>query len=249
MNRVALLIFVQLLGIGCATETTREAPTNTPHQLSVSVKPTPAAPTAAPSDTKDEKSVPSAFAGIDFKNFSYPTNLRGIVALEHGERVIPNTGSAGGDTFYFRSVNYSDITGDGTEEAIVQLLQVSCGGSCDGGSHLFYFYSAGSNKPQLLSKIETGSAAEGGCGLKSFVLKNRNLDLERFRVCRVSGTTFKSVPDQSSDEKFQGKFDAHSFTRFLLRFDGRRFVANQRQVFPFPPGNVMNYEKTVSVSN
>lgn len=250
MKPIALLIFVQLMGTGCATETEREAPTNVAKQASVSVTSTRRSEAAAaPSGSKEDQSVPSAFAAVDFKNFSYPTNLRGIVALEDGERVIPNPGGGGGVTFSFRSVNYSDMTGDGKEEAIVQLVQVSCGGSCDGGSHLFYFYSAGSNKPRLLSRLETGSAAEGGCGLKSFILKKNNLHLELFRVCRASGTTFKPLPDPNSDEQFEGKFEAHSFTRFLLRFDGRRFVSKQRQISPFPAGDVMNYEETVIVSN
>ncbi len=255
MKRIAVLIFGQLMVIGCATEPRRAVQTNTPNQApqaSGFVTPTPVIePAAVPSGTEEERSVPADFAAIDFKNFSYATNLKGKVTLKDGEREFPNPGYLGGATYKLSSVDYADLTGDGKEEAIVALSLLTCGGSCDGGSHLFYFYSAGTRRPRLLSRMETGSLAYGECGLKSFDLKHRNLTLELFQVCRARGPAFKPLPYGGVSDSFEshGKFGARSFTRFLFQFDGRRFGIKQRQILPFTPGDVRGYQPTISVSN
>jgi hypothetical protein len=244
MRSVTLLTFLLLIGAGCMKQT---VPSGGEHSNTTGNKQPESTPTpgtevvAKDSDNKDKG---RAFAAVDFKNFSYPTRLKGKVTLKDGTRIYESAGG-GGDTFELRDVNYADITGDGKEEAIVHLLLVSCGGSCDGGSHLFYFYSAGQKNPALLSRMETGSAAYDGCALKSFVLRQQKLELELFRSCRVSGLTFQSLKDNKGQG---GKFEAHSFTRFFFQFAGVRFVLKNMEVLPFPEGNVMNYKETVSVN-
>ena len=188
---------------------------------------------------------PPEFRSVDFKNFSYPTNIRGTITLTDGEQNFHNP-EGGGDMFRFVEVGYADLTGDGKEEAIPRLSVVSCGASCDGGSDLFYFYSSGKNKPRLLSRLETGSAGYGECGLKAFELNKSNLTLELFQICRNKGISFRSLPDPKNRG---GKFEAQSYTRFRYVFRGDRFVVRHREVFPFPQGDVRTYESTVVFNN
>ena len=248
MGAIVLLVVVLAVSTNCSNQksavnnaqatgsTARPAavaaiPENVPEQL------------GAPNE--EPKNVPSEFRSVDFKNFSYPTNIRGNITLKDGERIFYNP-EGGGDIVNFVEVGYSDLNGDGKEEAIAHLSVASCGASCDGGSHLFYFYSSGRNKPQLLSRLETGSAGYGECGLKAFELNKSNLALELFQICQKKGISFRSLADPKNKG---GKFEAQSYTRFRYVFKGDRFVARHREVFPFPQGDVRTYERTVIFNN
>jgi len=182
---------------------------------------------------------PAAFSRIDFKNFSYSTNLRGRIALKDGTYRYENPQGGAGDTFTFYGVSYLDLTGDGADEAVVGLLAVSCGGSCDGGSLLFYFYESRRNKLRLITRLETGSLAYD-CGLKSFSLIGSKLTLELFRTCDFRGSSFQVLEDA---DMYGGKFQAQSFTRFLFKFDKNSFALKKREVLPFPPGDAKNYSQ------
>jgi hypothetical protein len=120
-------------------------------------------------EVMSEKEVPATFKGIDFKHLSYPTSFRKkYIPLHDGTYEIP--GGTGGETFELEGVDYVDITGDGKKDAVVQLFWLSCGVSCDGGSHLFYVYSILRGQLKLMSRIETGSLGYT-CGLRSFVVQ------------------------------------------------------------------------------
>ena len=115
------------------------------------------------SETSNEviskKDVPAAFKGIDFKDLSYPTSFRKkSIRLRNGTYKIATRWGIGGDTFEFEDVDYVDIIGDGKKEAIVRLLWLSCGGSCDGGSYLFYVYSMVRGKLTVLSRLKPGAS-------------------------------------------------------------------------------------------
>lgn len=186
-------------------------------------------PGNAASET-EKKSVPDAFKNVDFRNFTYPVS-KTRVRLKDGtyERREPRGG--GGDTFHLNDVDYADLTGDGAEEAIVQLDRISCGVSCDGGTDFFYFYSAKRGQLSLLTRLEIGSFAYD-CGLKSFRLKKGNLALETFRSCRFTGSAFRPV--QNDPEEQGGKLSTNRYTTFDLYFKGNRFVQRKRQVIYYP---------------
>jgi hypothetical protein len=193
----------------------------------------------------EKKARPAAFKDIDFRNFLYVTSLRPSLRLQDGNFEYANP-EGGGDTVELAGVSYVDLTGDGKEEAVVELLQVSCGGSCDGGSHLFYFYSSHNSKPKPVWRFETGSLGYG-CGLKSFVVRKRQMTLETFNNCRFNGPVLESSfdPNETGDDKFR----AVSFTRLVLEFDGKTFAPTKRELFPYPEGDVRNYSAKVSVSD
>jgi hypothetical protein len=199
-----------------------------------------------PLDDSKNKNVPPEFKGIDFRNFTYQTKWRNRrVRLTNGEYVHPE--GAGGDTYTFDSVDFANLHDGGKAIAVVRLLLVSCGVSCDGGSHLFYFYRIRQRKPLLFWRIETGSLAYE-CGLKSFDLSQRKLTLEVFRTCQSKGSSIQlsNDPDAGEDES-GGKYLAHSFTRFVFEFNNGRFIKRRRQILPNPNPDTGNYEQQISI--
>ena len=202
-------------------------------------------------DAEKKQIVPLAFKSIDFKNFSYPINWKHrTITLKGGRVEYFEDKYLGNAWFEFLNVDYLDLTGDGQKDAVVQVLWVSCGASCDGGSHLFYFYSMKQGRLTPLSRIETGSLAADGCGLKSFVLKKTKLALEVFRVCRFDGVSLMPTHDPHPNPNARmGKYRADKFTRFVLAFSGNTFRVKNRKVFPNPQEDIGNYSSKVTISN
>jgi hypothetical protein len=139
--------------------------------------------------------------------------------------------------FNLKDVYYSDLTGDGTPEAIVILWHVSCGASCDGGAGLFYVYEARRNKLKPVWQYETGSLAYG-CGLKSFAARSREITVELFRRCF----------DEKEESVGTGKFQAKDTTRLTFGFDGRKFVERKKEIIPAPERSVLNYQPVISIN-
>lgn len=242
------LLVVALLGWSCA-------PLPATQQLNGSPKAKPALPSPttetvsntapATQDASEGNRSPSKFMGVDFKNSSYPTNWRNRrVRLKNGEFVHPE--GAGGDTYKFASVDLADLGDKRGPIAVVRLLLVSCGVSCDGGSHLFYFYTIRNRRPSLFWRIETGSLGYE-CGLKSFALSQKQLTLEVFRTCQTKGSSIQESDPARREDESGGKFRAKSFTRFVFEFNKGRFIKRRRQVLPNPNADIMNYEQQISV--
>src|SRR5687768_9965255 len=116
---------------------------------------------------------PAEFRDIDFRNFSYPISDGRTITLKNGHWEWFEDAALGNVWFDLKSVDYSDVDGDEKKEAVVQLVQVSCGASCDGGAMLFYFFSKTSSRVTLLTTIATGSLAYQECGLKGFLLSGK----------------------------------------------------------------------------
>lgn len=249
MKELSLVVLALIIGTNCGKQAalTNESENGNLNQRPVVTSLLPEPVDSGRGDAKEgeSKAPPVAFKDSDFKNFSYVTSARQTIRLKDGSHEYANP-EGGGDTFDLAGVSYVDLTGDGKEEAVVELFQVSCGVSCDGGSHLFYFYSSSNGKAKPLWRFETGSLAYG-CGLKSFVVRKRKMTLETFSNCRFSGPVLESSSDPN--ETGGGKFSAVSFTRFVLEFDGNRFVPGKRQLFPFPEGDVKNYSADVRISD
>src|SRR5882762_714287 len=247
MWRPLILILALLVATNCSSH--RVSQTNSAVVSQNAATPQVKAPSLASGHSEisggshTKKDIPAAFTAIDFKNHSYPGRQR--IGLSNGSDEHAFQNSGGGVTFDFKDVYYVDLTGDGKEEAIVRLSRVECGGSCDGGSDLFYFLSAKNNKLIFLSRIETGSIGYG-CGLKSFVLHERTLVLEAFRKCTFDGISLNSAYD--ADVK-GGKFTANEFTRFTFRFNGRTFVQRKRELLPNTASDVKNYPVEISIVN
>jgi hypothetical protein len=201
------------------------------------------APSVTPYEINKTSDVPERFKSIDFANMSYRTTYNGMIKLTAG--AYEKSAGIGGTTISLGAVDYVDLDKDGQPEAIVQLYQLICGGSCDGSSTLFYFFSATQGKPVLLSRLEMGSVAYT-CGLKSFDLKGSSLTLEAFRRCGLAGDHLRSAYDA---DEVGGKFIANEFTRFDLKFQGRRFVLLRRKVLPNLTPDIRNFRESVKITN
>lgn len=244
------LLGVALIGSSCAPFPAYQELNASPNSKPASPSPTAetvsnTAPVA--SDESESKTVPSKFMGVDFKNFSFPTNWRNRrVRLKNGEFVHPE--GAGGNTYKFVSVDFAELEDSRHPIAVVRLLLVSCGISCDGGSHLFYFYTIRNRRPSLFWRIETSSLGYE-CGLRSFVLNKKNLTLEVFRTCQTKGSSIQESDDweQGEDGSSGEKFRAKSFTRFVFEFNNGRFIRRRRQVLPNPNPDIINYEPQISI--
>jgi len=252
MKRALILTVTLTVGAGCASRGAlklNNQPKGNQNAQQASGTATPGDLNLSANDSKkpdEKKEVPSEFRIVDFKNFSYPISWKHrTIPLKDGRAEYFQDKYLGNAWFDFDDVDYIDLTGDGNKEAVVQLSAVMCGGSCDGGSALFYFFTSKQGKLTLLSRMETGSIAYE-CGLKSFTLTGRKLVLEVFRRCSFDGVSLNSAYDADA---VGGKFIASEFTRFEFVFKGRRFVQKKRELIANPENNVKNYPSKVSISN
>jgi hypothetical protein len=206
------------------------------------LKPTTGQSGARPPHSRDDHAAPPEFQNADFKNLSYRTTLRGKVPLKDGRYEHRDRTGGGGDQIELRDVSYVDVLGDDRAEAVVHLTQVSCGVSCDGGSHFFYFFSGERGRLRQLSRLETGSLAYG-CGLNAFAVEHRRLTVEVFQDCTTNGSTLRLL------RPIEGKFIARSYTRFVFRFMSVGLALEDRKTFPNINTEIVNYSPDIKIGN
>jgi hypothetical protein len=184
--------------------------------------------------------VPEQFKEIDFEKISYPYKFS-----YNGRKInfVPKDGKYeyeekyGGGWFELSDTFYVDLTNDKNPEVIVLLWHVSCGGSCDGGSALFYIYTPQQNKLKSLWQFETGSFGYG-CGLKSFTVKDKKITMELFGRCF----------DKTKESLGMSKFQAKDTTRLTFSFNGKRFVEENKEFISVPVRFVQNYDPEISIN-
>ena len=184
-------------------------------------------------EREEEDKIPVAFNRVDFKNFTYPVNwLKKFVRLKDGSYEYEHPKHMGGEIFDFVDANYIKLTNDQEKKAIIRLNRVSCGGSCDGGSSLFYVYSIEKNEPKLLWKFETGSLAYGG-GLRSLTVKNSKIIVEEF----------------GENVLQMNKFHVKDTIRFVFAYKGGKFIQESEEAFSVPERDVKNYQPEINIEN
>jgi hypothetical protein len=257
MNCTLLVIGVSLfMGCGHRAETQHKTPAE-PRAIAIQTPgSSPANNTASDNpkvSTKNE--VPAEFHDIDFTNLTYPIShstanalklRRDRVQLTDGKAEYPAQ-IAGGTSYDLRDVSFTDLNGDSRKEAVVRLSQVICGGSCDGGTDLFYFYTTDHGQPFVLSRLEIGSYAYD-CGLKSFVLKSRDLALETYRSCKFSGSSFRPAHDDPKERG--GKLMTNRYTEFTFYFNSAKFIQRTRKVRWYPDEyDYRGHQQNIEVNN
>ena len=183
--------------------------------------------------------VPSNFRGIDFATRSYGnyqfssgTN-RELVLVDGQFREFGNSQN----WFDLNDVFYTDLTGDGSPEAIVMLTHLECGRMCDGGKNLIYVYSQ--NHPlQEILKYESGSGIEG-CSLKSLTVNNGKLELDLFGKC---------PPPSGIIDDFV-KRETYDLTRVEFFFNGKQLVPKKKTVVTVPNNNEVSYGVDVRIDD
>jgi len=174
------------------------------------------------------KAVPDEFNRIDFENFTYPTTYpKNSITLKDGEYEYENKKSLGGGTFNLSEVYFVDLTGDKVKEALVLIVRIDCGGSCDGGAYLLYVFGQNRQKPKLLWSGELGSAGYC-CGLKTLTIMDRKIMFDLYGRCNT-----KMKEAMTKEEFFNtGKFSSIGFTEYIFGFNETKFVREKTEFHP-----------------
>jgi hypothetical protein len=158
----------------------------------------------------------SPIRNIDFKNFTYPMEGSahgsfGDFKLEKGE--VPFIkGEQNG--IYFVLAEYADLTGDGNEEAFVNL-SITTGGSYI--PNVIYIFTMEREKPRLLWSFETGDRAEGG--FKRIYAENGELIVETFGENKFENGKWKF-----GSAKY-GLANVTEYTKIRFQWNGKKFIA------------------------
>jgi len=187
--------------------------------------------------------VPDSWASVDFQHQSYgiyelSAGIKTNLILKNGEYEYDFPERDRG-WFSLKDVFYVDVTGDQIPEAIVNLSHVQCGGgSCDGGSDLFFIYSINyQRKLKKLLQYETGSYGYG-CGLKSLTLKDEEVRLELFGRC----------PEPGKDNPGPGKFMVKDVTQLVFLYTDKGFIAPGPKFISTDLQDVRNYRPEVHIN-
>jgi len=176
--------------------------------------------------------VPANFRGINFMTHNYGTyefsdgSSRDLVLVDGKSREFENSQQ---QLFDLVDVLYTDLTGDGSPEAIVLLTHLECSPQCDGGKNLVYVYSQNDQMQEIL-KFESGSGIDG-CSLKSINVMNGRLTLDLFGKCPQS---LEASPEPV-------KRDTLYVTRVEYVFNGTWLVPKKRSYVSVPDRHEENY--------
>ncbi len=125
-------------------------------------------PTASPVQVFSPTSTPnlvSPIRKVDFENFTYPdAGDYQEFKLKNGAKSYKHLEE---DGIYLGKIEYTDVTGDRKEDAIL-LMGIQTGGSAI--PTLIYIYTLKNEKPKLLWAFMTGDRADGG--LKDIYAEN-----------------------------------------------------------------------------
>ena len=171
------------------------------------------------------REVPPNFRGISFVTRSYGnyqlsdgTN-RDLVLVDGRFRVHGESQH----WFDLNDVQYTDLTGDESPEAIVVMTHLECDRMCDGGKSLVYVYSRDNGVMNEILKYESGSGIQG-CSLKSLTVKKKQLTLDSFGKC---------PPPPGIIDDFIRR-DTYDLTRVEFFFNGNELVPKKKTFLTLP---------------
>jgi hypothetical protein len=189
------------------------------------------------SERRTNESKPkSPIRQVDFKNFTYPKLPTGKcsmaeVRLVNGKYNAPE-GIAGTRpavdcwSVALGPITYGDVTGDGEEEAIVELYAEAGGTEA---SEDVYIYTLKGGNPELLWKFATGDRADGG--LRRIAAENGELVVDLFGVGTAIGKKLYGTEDV-------GACCPKHFTRTKYKWDGSQFQQDgSEEVIENPSGS------------
>jgi len=198
-------------------------------------------PTPAIDPNERFRSIPARWAPIDFKHYSYGQyrfsyGRKINLTLKNGEHEYDFPESRG--WFSLHDVYYVDVTDDQIPEAIVDVSHVECGGgSCDGGSDLFFIYEINDKgKVKQLLRYQTGSYGYG-CGLKSLNLEGKEVRFEIFGRC----------PRPGMENPGPSKFMVKNLTHAIFWFTDKGFVELGPEFYLTPVQDLRNYRAEVHI--
>lgn len=165
---------------------------------------------------------------IDFKNFTYPwtkdlsTKDEKTFTLKDGEIPFEREGQMG---VSLAKIEYADVTGDDTDEAIL-VISLQTGGSAV--PNLVYIYTAENEIPKLLWSFDTGDRAQGG--LKGVYAENGKLVVETFGSSKFENDEWEF----KFPEKIAGYCCPTAYTKIHFKWNGKKFaVEGKPELFDY----------------
>nr|MBA3770861.1 hypothetical protein [Blastocatellia bacterium] len=246
---LSAVVLTALIGAACSYPTARDSESNRvripePTQSPISASPTPAIPNLQAELLDDrDKTTESPLGKFDFKNYTYELprgwqNPDGTseFTLTNG-RVAPIGGSTNDEMsdeekaavraerrigMSFVTAKFFDVTGDGTDEAIV-ILKVETGGAAI--PQIAYVFAWENGAPGLLWPFRTGDRADGG--LKDVRSENGELVVELFGQDRfLLGQTETGKITGDEEQLCCPTF----FTRSFYKWNGTAFLMQRKRL-------------------
>ncbi|HEU0299779.1 MAG TPA: hypothetical protein VFR37_10000 [Longimicrobium sp.] len=163
----------------------------------------------------------------DFRNFQYVHQRVTMRLADGAQPEVRRNGIVREEGYYLDSIAYADVTGDGREEAVVTIEELTGGSAIP---HWVFVYGDGERNPQLLWSFETGDRAYGG--LKDVYADGGKLVVELYGRDRLP-----SEPESlhRDDGTSRGMCCPSLFTRSRYAWNGRAFVLDGAEVLPYEP--------------
>lgn len=177
-------------------------------------------PTISTNQTLNVPVPDSPIRKIDFKNFSFPeTDSYTKFTLKNGEKLFEPRKEEG---IILEDVEFSDLTGDGKEEAIL-WMSIQTGGSMI--PNLVYIYTLKNGKPKFLWGFLSGDRAAGG--LKKVYSEDGKLIVEFFGDTKfIENKNEFKFPSELSEVP-RGLCCPIEFTQFYFKWNGKNFAAER----------------------
>lgn len=172
----------------------------------------------------------SAIRRVDFYNFDYPEleDKPRTLKVRNGKRPPKRRDSVGRPldiSLTVASVTYGDVTGDGDEEAIVDLSWET-GGTAQVDS--IYIYTMNKSRLRLLWTFDGGDRTDGG--VKSVFADHGGLVIELFGKDKIIGHDL-----YAPDGIHTGLCCPVVFTRTAYAWKAGRFRQVRSEVLPYKP--------------
>lgn len=163
---------------------------------------------------------------VDFRNFTYPWPKDYIDPDEPGKKVfalrdgeLPETrnkdGRVNGMGVSLVKIIYGDATGDGAEEAIIDLSILSGGSALP---HIVYIYTLRNGRPLLLWTLSMGDRADDG--LRRVYAENGKLVVESYSPIDNRGTCCPKYFDRTRYVWRANRFRQESKEKLLPNPEG-----------------------------
>jgi hypothetical protein len=171
----------------------------------------------------------STIRNVDFANFNYPSDVAGEhggFKLTNGE-LLPKKQTPSGRPLdmwlKLVDVAYGDVTGDGSEEAIIDLGWITGGSAIP---DLVYIYRLRKGSPKMLWAFETGDRADGG--YRNVYAESGKLVVELQGKDKIIGNNL-----YEDDGTKNGACCPTFFTRTRYEWAANRFLRiGKSEVFP-----------------
>jgi hypothetical protein len=162
---------------------------------------------------------------VDFANLSYAFPGGGWTLRDSAQEAVRRNGIIREPGYLLDTVAYGDVTGDGRDDALVVVGEVT------GGSAVPHWVFAYTDGPRQLWAFQTGDRSAGG--LKDVYAKDGMLVVELFGRDKVPGSPERlTAPDGSDTPACCPAW----FTRSRHAWNGRAFeLRGTPEVLPYDP--------------